>query len=196
MSDASSSNAASYGPSMTDWEAPGQVLQLQKFNPLLGTLTAVTFSWDGRLDTVFTVENETDERSPVTYSASGSMQFSIPHYGLASLVFGPQSGQFDVDAGTSSALAISLKDSGTGSTTNLTDFIGPGSFAVLVTARSDSAMSTDNDDIFLSTRTNAFASAQVSYDYIAATHAVPEPGALALLGLALGAACLATRRRA
>jgi hypothetical protein len=73
-------------------------------------------------------------------------------------------------------------------------FIGTGSFTVDLQAMAWSSITgPGNFDMDIT----SWASADVSvvYDYTAATQNVPEPGALALVAMALAAAAL-TRRRA
>jgi hypothetical protein len=72
-------------------------------------------------------------------------------------------------------------------------FVGSGNFDIGVLAIGQSQM-TGSGNVDGGAITEATAGASVRYDY-SANNAVPEPGALALVGLALGAAGLAGRRR-
>ena len=79
---------------------------------------------------------------------------------------------------------------------SLANFIGEDSFDVHVLAEGISAFSDEAGNFDYDLTTQATAWLQVTYDYTAAANAVPEPGALSLLGLALAAAGIASRRRA
>lgn len=187
---------ASYGPAGTDWAAPGQALALQKFNPLLGTLNSVHFDWSGQLNSSFWVYNPSLQSAIVSYTANGGMSFNFPSMAAQQLVFGPQTGLLAVGADQDATLAVDL--TGGSGTTLLADwasFVGADTFDVLVTAQGTSAFN-GAGNVDTEVVTSASARVKVSYDYTPNRNAVPEPTGLALVGLALAAAGLMSRRRA
>jgi len=190
------SNEAIYGPAGTDWKAPGQALTLHKFNPLLGTLTSVHFDWSGQLDSSFWADNPTGQLANVSYTAQGGMTFNIPSMTAIQLVFGPQTGLMAVGAGQEATQAVDL--TGGGATTllsNWSSFIGVDTFDVMVMALGTSTFNAAGN-VDTEVVTSAAARVTVSYDYTPSRNAVPEPTGLALVGLALAAAGLISRRRA
>ena len=62
-------------------------------------------------------------------------------------------------------------------------------------AQGDASLEDESGNVDFEFTTTASAWVKVTYDYTAAGNAVPEPGALSLLGLALAAAGIASRRR-
>lgn len=190
---------ASYGPADTDWATPGKLLSLNQFNPLLGTLNAVSFEWRGTLNASFWASNPTNAQNVVRYSASGHMGFGLPLPASAQLVFGPQEGDLVLAPGQDRTLPILLQRTGGGSFLgNLADFIGTSDFDVRVVAQGDSSIFDQSGNVDTEVTTTASAWVKVTYDYNANANAnqVPEPGALSLLGLALAAAGIALRRSA
>jgi hypothetical protein len=187
----------SFGPAGTDWQAPGKRLQLSQFDPLLGTLNAVSFQWRGSLDSSFWGFNDNTSQNTLRYSASGSMGFGLPLPASAQLVFGPQEGEIVLAPGEDKTLPILLQLMGSGSFVGSVDgFIGEDTFDVRVVAQGDSFLVDESGNVDFLATTTASAWVKVTYDYTAARNAVPEPGVLSLLGLALAAAGIATRRRA
>lgn len=187
----------SAGPAGTDWQAPGKLLRLDRFDPLLGTLTAVSFEWRGTLESVFWASNPTTRDNTLRYSASGSMGFGLPLPASAQLVFGPQQGEILLAPGQEVSLPVVLALSGSGAFQgDLADFVGTDTVNLRVLAQGDSFMEDESGNVDFEVTTTASAWVKVNYDYTAHGQPVPEPGALSLLGLALAAAGMASRRRA
>lgn len=196
-SNASIRYEASVGPAGLDWQAPGKLLSLAQFDPLLGTLNAVSFQWRGTLSSSFWAFNPLSQGTTVRYSASGSMGFSLPLPGAPQIVFGPQQGEFALAAGQELTLPVVLEAMGSGTFQgDLQGFVGEDDFSVRVVAQGDSFMEEESGNVDVETTTTASAWVQVTYDYTARPNDVPEPGVLSLLGLALAAAGIASRRRA
>lgn len=190
---------ASVGPLGLDWDGRGQLMSLSQFNPLLGTLTAVSLQWRGTLSSYFWAANpvETGRRNAVRYSASGNMSFDLPLSPAAGLTFGPQGGEMVLAAGEEREVPILLEAMGSGQYLGaLAGFIGIDDIDVRVLAQGDSFMIDESTNVDTDITTTASAWVQVTYDYSAARNAVPEPAALSLLGLAMAAAGIASRRRA
>jgi hypothetical protein len=188
---------ASVGPLDLDWELPGKRLSLSQFDPLLGTLNAVSFQWSGKMDTRAVLTNFAAGQNTIRYTVSGNLQFDLPLSPTARLEFGPQSGDIALAVDQIVDLQVLLEGSGSGIYQgSLTNFIGEDSFNVRVLADGISAFADEAGGFDSEITTQATAWVQVTYDYTAARNAVPEPGALSLLGLALAAAGIASRRRA
>lgn len=196
-SNASISYEDSAGPHGLDWDAPGKRLNLSRFDPLLGTLNAVSFQWRGTLNSTFWGFNDSSSQNTLRYSASGSMGFGMPLPASAQLVFGPQEGEIALAPGEDKTVPILLELTGSGGFAgNLDGFIGEDTFDVRVVAQGDSFLVDESGNVDFRASTTASAWVKVTYDYAVAGNAVPEPGALSLLGLALAAAGIASRRRA
>lgn len=196
-SNASISYQDTVGPLDLDWDVPGKRLSLSQFDPLLGTLNAVHFKWNGQLDTRAVLTNFASGQNTISYTVSGNMRFDLPLSPAAWLTFGPQSGDIALAADEVRNLQVLLAGGGFDTYQgSLANFIGDDSFDVRVLAEGLSAFSDEagNFDYDLTTRATAWV--QVTYDYTANGNAVPEPGALGLVGLALAAAGIAARRRA
>lgn len=176
----------------TDWT---NTLQVQQFNSSLGTLNSVSITLSGRVHSEFSATNNTNGPAAFNNQLYGSLQGLLPGGSTLELLF---EGADDrtLDGGASYAGVVVERDRSkqVTFTSGLSPFIGNGSFAIDLMALAWSTIDGPSDyDMDISTWSSA--SVDVVYDYTAATQNVPEPGALALVGLALAAVAL-TRRRA
>jgi PEP-CTERM motif len=197
-SNASISYDASIDTKGLDWDAPGKLLRLQQFNPQLGTLNAVSFSWSGQLTTRLQLTNTADDPNTIGYTVTGGMGFALPWATTIRQAFGSTSGQVSLAVDEVALTPSILFDLVGGSVVqgSLAPYIGEDNLEVWITAEGITAFSDDAGNFDYSARPKASAWVQVTYDYATNTTAVPEPGALGLLGLALAAAGIASRRRA
>ncbi len=182
----------SYGPDLTDWD-PAKTLSLQQFDPTLGTLNAVTFTFAGNMQADFDASNTANTAQQITNGLTGSLRFVLPTAAEYSLAL---SASEVVMLGVGAYYANSISDSASHTDVllaNLSSFVGNGSFNLGVYALANASIA-GSGNVFGGADTYATASARVTYDYTATQQAVPEPASLALVGLALGAAALSRRR--
>ncbi len=191
---------SSTGLSKTDWSSS---LALQQFDPSLGTLNSIQFWLDGHLEGSAKFESRDAEPSTVTMNLSAILKLKRPDNSnlVAVNPFVPTSDAATAWDGTNDYAGTSGKTyanltadaSNTWTTSSASDialFTGLGYITLPVTATGASTGSGPGN-LWMLFRSNASASARITYDYTA----VPEPGSMAAAFALLAPAVLVIRRR-
>ncbi len=192
-------SSASKALTATNWT---DSLSLSQFDASLGTLTGVQFNYSGAVSTMFMVEALNGTASVATFTSSGRLIFSGPFSATLnasnSTLQNLSAFDGDIDFGGTSGATIGplvALDSGLFNVGgSIASYIGSGTFNVGIAGNGLSGITGAGNQI-AQINTRASADVQVTYVYTPTATAVPEPMSLALVGVALFGAGVATRKR-
>ena len=187
----------------TNWT---DTLSLSQFNSALGTLTGVSFAYNGGVSSIFKLESLDAAPATVTVTSAGSIVFSGPFSDTLAISANSTRNLSAFDGsidfgGTSGAIVGPVAGTRSGSFAvgagGLAGYIGAGNFSVGIAGNGNSSAN-GAGNLIAQINTTASADVTVTYTYTAVPTppaGVPEPTSLALVGLALAGAGAASRRR-
>lgn len=187
----------------------GQSGLLDKFDPSLGVLTAVLLTWGGSAETSFVVSNNAAQAQSSRVSTDVDLSFSSNDSAISAILStltlslqANSGGLITLAPGGSASFGpVADSDSASFSATTgdaiLAAFTGPGTFSVECQSLSGLSVVGGGGNVSSSQQTTAGCFASVEYDFVQRPPTgVPEPGTLALIGLATLGIAGASRRSA
>lgn len=192
----------SFGLAKTNWVS---VLSLPQFDPSIGILTGVMFDYSGMVTTTFKVESLDAAPANLTLNSSANLTFA----GLFADALGAAGGlaigvsafdgviDFGGTSGASPAPVVGLTAPGNKVVAGpFGAFEGVGNLPGLTVSATGLSQATGAGNLISQIGTEAKVDVKVTYTYRNRPTQIPEPGSLALVGLALAAAGVAARRKA
>lgn len=194
-------NVAPINLTLTDW---ANTLALPQFNPALGTLNSVSFSFNAGMSTTLTVQNQSPSLNS-SGSAHTELQLFVDDAGLN--LMGAGNPWFDMNSASfnfsnlaplstvNSALLNKSQNNQSGSSPYtdsivLSEFTGSGNYLLDAHTYTQAWIAYSGGNSIAIQVTDAYLNGSVTYDY---TAPVPEPSSALFLGLG-GLALLGYRR--